>query len=391
MSEKFYTILTKIGKSKIANFGINGEKVKFIKLKIGDGNGKYYNPTEEQKDLVNVVWEGDIGNIELDKDNPNWIVLETIIPPEIGDFTIREYGAFDDENNLLAIAKCPETYKPLISNGSIKELIIKMILSVSNTESISFEVDPNIMLAKKKEVDEVNKKVDDVTSQLKEIVNKVDNIKIADGTTTTKGIVKLNNAVNSTSQTEATTPSATKQAYDKGIEALNKANEAFQYANNGKTLIANVIGNIGASSTFAQLKDHVQLCKDNLRNNLVNKGVNATNTEGLSNLVDKVGNISITSMGGIQFSTGTFNLTNLGESFTVNFPFVPDMVVCMSSRADVYGVYTPTTFARGYYQVRYIGGSPRIILDIVPNGSKFTYAVATTGYATSFTYYALKF
>ncbi|NFI95248.1 phage tail protein, partial [Clostridium botulinum] len=45
-------------------------------------------------------------------------------------------------------------------------------------------------------------------TSMKDIANKVDNIKIADGTTTTKGIVKLNNATNSTSQTEAATPLA---------------------------------------------------------------------------------------------------------------------------------------------------------------------------------------
>ncbi|MDR5586609.1 phage tail protein [Clostridium aquiflavi] len=169
MSEKFYTILTNIGKSKIANFAINGEEVKFVKLKVGDGNGKYYNPIENQKDLINTVWEGKIGNIQIDKDNPNWIVLEAIIPPEVGDFTIREYGAFDEEDNLLAISKCPETYKPTISNGSTKELIIKMILSVSNTESISFEVDPNIMLAKNSKVDEIDKKVNHTISKLKDM------------------------------------------------------------------------------------------------------------------------------------------------------------------------------------------------------------------------------
>ncbi|WP_252226963.1 phage tail protein [Clostridium sp. ZBS2] len=173
MSEKFYTILTNIGKSKVANFAINGEEVKFVKLKVGDGNGKYYNPIENQKDLINTVWEGKIGNIQIDKDNPNWIVLEAIIPPEVGDFTIREYGAFDEEDNLLAISKCPETYKPTISNGSTKELIIKMILSVSNTESISFEVDPNIMLAKNSKVDEIDKKVNHTISQLKDCAKNI--------------------------------------------------------------------------------------------------------------------------------------------------------------------------------------------------------------------------
>ncbi len=63
MAEQFYTILTKIGKAKIANATALGNKVNFTTLKVGDGKGKYYNPTEEQEDLVNEVWQGNINSI----------------------------------------------------------------------------------------------------------------------------------------------------------------------------------------------------------------------------------------------------------------------------------------------------------------------------------------
>ena len=103
MAEKFYTVVTDIGKAKIANSIGIGTKVDFVKMKVGDGGGKYYNPVETQTDLVNTVWEGSIGHVVVDEENPNWINIEVIIPANIGGFMIREYGVFDSENNLLAI------------------------------------------------------------------------------------------------------------------------------------------------------------------------------------------------------------------------------------------------------------------------------------------------
>ncbi|MBS7149397.1 MULTISPECIES: phage tail protein [Clostridia] len=166
MAAQFYTILTEIGKAKIANSGVMGTKINFTKLKIGDGNGSYYNPTEKQTDLVNTKWEGNITHVGTDEKNPNWIVIEVMVPANVGGFTIREYGAFDDEGNMLAISKCAETYKPTADDGSTKELLIKMILAVSNTENITLKIDPTIIFAKKSEIEELKNIVNDIEDKL---------------------------------------------------------------------------------------------------------------------------------------------------------------------------------------------------------------------------------
>ncbi|MBY6778503.1 phage tail protein [Clostridium botulinum] len=307
MAEKFYSILTNIGKAKVANSIGLGTKINFAKMKIGDGGGAYYEPTEGQTDLKNVVWEGNINHVTVDEKNPNWIHIEVMIPSTVGGFTIREYGAFDDENNLIGICKCAETYKPVIADGSTKELLLDLILCVVNTDTVELKIDPTIIFAKKGEVEQLRT---DIEAQVKEIANKVDNIKIADGTTTTKGIVKLNNATNSTSQIEAATPLAVKTAYDKGNEALNKANQAFQYANNGKTTIANVIGNVSGNNTHAEIANRIQTDKNTAATNLSNKGVSASGNEALASLVGKIANISIQGMGGKNFLGGVINHTN---------------------------------------------------------------------------------
>ncbi|WP_165478170.1 phage tail protein, partial [Clostridioides difficile] len=103
--KSYYTILTDIGKAKIANASIIGEKVDFARIQLGDGGGNEYNPTEEQTVLKNVVWEGKVGNVKTDESMTNCLILESLIPASAGGFVVREIGYLDTEGNLLAISK----------------------------------------------------------------------------------------------------------------------------------------------------------------------------------------------------------------------------------------------------------------------------------------------
>ncbi|MFV3013547.1 phage tail protein, partial [Clostridium botulinum] len=185
MAEKFYTILTKVGKAKIANATALGNKVNFTTLKVGDGGGKYYNPTEEQEDLVNEVWQGNINSIRVDENNPNWVVIEVIIPSSVGGFMIREAGVFDDENNMLAIGKYPETYKPQAQDGSTKDLVIRTNLEISNTSSVTLKVDPTVILATKKDIEIITSSMNELDKRITKNEESINNIKsdLADITT----------------------------------------------------------------------------------------------------------------------------------------------------------------------------------------------------------------
>lgn len=165
MAENFYTLLTTIGKAQFANSSALGTKINFKTMKVGDGNGAYYDPTEDQLDLKNTKWSGNVNAVSIDTNNPNWIVIEAMIPSDVGGFTVREYGVFDDAGNMLAVSKCAETYKPVITDGSTKELYMKMILAVTNTENVTLKIDPTIIFAKKSDVDQLRT---DINSQLSE-------------------------------------------------------------------------------------------------------------------------------------------------------------------------------------------------------------------------------
>lgn len=162
MNEQFYTILTKIGKAKIANATSLGTQLNIVKFYVGDGNGSYYNPTEEQTQLKNKLWEGNISSIRIDDENPNWVILEAVIPGSDGGFMVREVGAVDSEGNLIAIGKFPETYKPIAGDGSVKDLILKMVLEVSNTSSVTLKIDPTVILATKKDILDLEEKINNI-------------------------------------------------------------------------------------------------------------------------------------------------------------------------------------------------------------------------------------
>lgn len=159
MAQNFYTILTNVGKAKMANSYALGTKVNLTTLAVGDSSGSYYDPTESQTALKNQVWSGNINLINVDAENPNWIMISAIIPTTDGGFTIREAAILDDAGNMIAIGKYPETYKPVLSEGSSKDLTINMILEISNTSTVTLKVDPTVIIATKKDIDNLKSQI----------------------------------------------------------------------------------------------------------------------------------------------------------------------------------------------------------------------------------------
>lgn len=170
MAENFYTILTTAGLAAFANAQVSQEKVDFAKIAVGDSKGTYYNPVATATGLVNEVWSGPINSISLDEKNPNWIIVEAVIPATVGGFTVREIGVYNTAGILLAIGKVPETYKPAAEQGSLKDLYLRMILEVSNASAVTLKVDPAVIFASRKYVDE---KFGILTSNIEAIASRI--------------------------------------------------------------------------------------------------------------------------------------------------------------------------------------------------------------------------
>ncbi|HBH3292583.1 TPA: phage tail protein, partial [Clostridioides difficile] len=164
--KSYYTILTDIGKAKIANASIVGEKVDFARIQLGDGGGNEYNPTEEQTALKNVVWEGKVGNVKTDESMTNCLILESLIPASAGGFVVREIGYLDTEGNLLAISKYRSAYKPKVEDGAVIDMKVKTIFVVSNVNNIELKIDPTIIFATLKDLQDLETKIGTVNTKI---------------------------------------------------------------------------------------------------------------------------------------------------------------------------------------------------------------------------------
>ncbi|MBY6851156.1 phage tail protein [Clostridium botulinum] len=300
-----YTLVTNIGKAKIANATVTGSKVDFLKLKVGDGNGSYYEPSESQTDLVHTVWEGNVNNVLTGgENNPNWIIVQTVIPPGEGGFYVREAGIFDNDDNLLAISKYPESYKPSMEDGSTDDLTIELIFEVSNASIINLKIDPLVTTASMKDLNNLEAKIN---TQLKDIAKKTDKF-----TEDFNGkLLYNNNKVGATKAKELeleTIPGMNAKDVQAGIA------EVFQGANNFISYKQGIAGVVGSPVTGTQNKNEtvnsIQGIKNNAASALKAKNIDASGNEALASLVSKIANISIQGMGGKKFLGGVINHTN---------------------------------------------------------------------------------
>ncbi|EBY7986577.1 phage tail protein [Salmonella enterica] len=199
MDNEFYTLLTDRGMAKIASALADKKQIHLQKMAVGDGGGQYYEPTASQTNLRHEVWRGEMNTLTVAPNNPNWLIAELVLPEDVGGWYVREVGVFDDEGELIAIGKFPESYKPLLPGGCGKQVCIRLIMEVSNTTAVTLTVDPSIVLATRDYVD----------ARLDEHEHSTNH---PDATLTQKGFTQLSNATDSDDETKAATPKAVKAA-----------------------------------------------------------------------------------------------------------------------------------------------------------------------------------
>lgn len=168
MSAKFFALLTVIGANKLAKATALGTTLKITQMAVGDGGGTLPTPDTQQTKLVGEKRRAGLNTLFVDPKNDSQIIAEQVIPENEGGYWIREIGLFDDEGSLIAVGNCPETYKPQLQEGSGRTQTIRMILTVSHTESVELKVDPSVILATREFVN------DAIESASKEILKAVE-------------------------------------------------------------------------------------------------------------------------------------------------------------------------------------------------------------------------
>lgn len=141
MSEQFYSLITDYCINKQINCLQGNSEFHIAEIAVGDSNGNYYEPQTTQSALINEVWRGNVEKCEWLEDR---FYCVATIPADVGGFTIREAGVFDENNNLLVITKFPETIKQNAETGTTKQLTIKIELKLSNKELVKLVINPEI-------------------------------------------------------------------------------------------------------------------------------------------------------------------------------------------------------------------------------------------------------
>jgi phage-related tail fiber protein len=154
MSAKFYTLLTDIGAAKLANAAALGVPLKITQMAVGDGGGVLPTPNAQRTKLVGEKRRAALNMLYIDPQNSSQVIAEQVIPETEGGWWIREVGLFDETGALIAVGNCPESYKPQLAEGSGRTQTVRMVLITSSTDNITLKIDPSVVLATRKYVDD---------------------------------------------------------------------------------------------------------------------------------------------------------------------------------------------------------------------------------------------
>ncbi|MBE3023063.1 phage tail protein [Janthinobacterium sp. GW458P] len=155
----YFAILTQVGEAKLANAIALGHTLKLKKMGVGDGNGALPIPDRAQKALVHEVRRADLNQLAIDPANASQIIVEQVLPENVGGWWLREIGIYDEAGDLCAVANCPPSYKPVMAEGSARTQVVRVVLIVASTAAIELKIDPSVVLATRQYADEQDSEV----------------------------------------------------------------------------------------------------------------------------------------------------------------------------------------------------------------------------------------
>lgn len=153
-NSQFFAILTNVGAAKQANADALGIPWKITQMGVGDANGTDPLPNAAQTSLIAEWRRAPLNQLKVDDNDRSIIVAEQVIPAEVGGRWIREIGLYDADGDLIAVANCAPTYKPLLSQGSGRTQVVRMNLIVSSASNVQLKIDPAVVLATREWVTE---------------------------------------------------------------------------------------------------------------------------------------------------------------------------------------------------------------------------------------------
>ncbi|ANZ86019.1 phage tail protein [Citrobacter freundii] len=252
----YYSIITNRGKELEAEALASGRLIVLTHFVVGDSNGKQVKPDPAQVRLNNETYRGDIAELVVSPEQSTQLMAKIVLPTGVGGFTVREVGLMTDAGELYAVANCPSIDKPV---GGVS-VNMQFRLAVSDTSNITLNVatGDGLFLRIDQNLKEIKARGAEAQKTSRESIG------VLDGTTQQRGLVQLNSAVNSTSETQAATPAAVKIVMDNANARLAKDRNGADIPN-----VALFLQNLGLVETINRAAGSLQ--KDQNLNDISDK------------------------------------------------------------------------------------------------------------------------
>ena len=153
-NSQFMAILTAVGEAKQSNADALGVPWTFAQMGVGDAGGADPIPDRAQTKLINEQRRAPLNQVRIHPKNSNVIIAEQVIPENVGGWWIREIGLYDADGDLVAVANCAPSFKPLLAQGSGKTQVVRMNFIVTSAANVTLKIDPSVVLATRQYVDE---------------------------------------------------------------------------------------------------------------------------------------------------------------------------------------------------------------------------------------------
>lgn len=164
----YETLVTRRGQELLALALSTNTQVALKEIRFSDYSGAI---NENMSVLASIKHTQDITNNTLDQLNSNTIIIETLIPANVGGFYIETIGIYTDKGELFALAKINSTYKPLLSENLATDLHVKLYLQVGNASNVILNIDESVVLASREFVNEQIQTLSNIKADKTELKN----------------------------------------------------------------------------------------------------------------------------------------------------------------------------------------------------------------------------
>ncbi|MDH1550994.1 phage tail protein [Pseudomonas juntendi] len=149
---EYYCRLTDIGEGKLAQAGLLGAKLEITHVAVGSGNPQEALPVATTR-LIQERYRAEVNTVYSPAEDDSVVIVEMSIPTTVGGWPVNELMLIDSTGDAVAVANYPATWKPVVTDGTGRVLLIRVMLDVGSAEHVELLIDPAMVMATRQYVD----------------------------------------------------------------------------------------------------------------------------------------------------------------------------------------------------------------------------------------------